>query len=99
MDGNWGSIIAAIAALSGILVGWVGRAREFNKSNREEAAASAALRADMDYIKSGVDEIKTDLRAQDKDIDQLRERVTKVEENAKSTQHRLDRIEKDITKY
>lgn len=93
MDGNWGPIIAALAALSGILLGWTGRARESRREEKGEAAASAALRADMEYIKRGVDEIKQDLRAQGNDIDLLRERVTKVEETAKNTLHRLDRVE------
>lgn len=98
MDGNWSSLIAALAAISGILLGWSGRAREARREDKGEAAASAALRADMEYIKRGVDEIKQDLRAQGEDIDRLRERMTKAEENMKSTRYRLDRIEDNETK-
>lgn len=93
MDVNWGAIISAVAAISGVLLGWTARSRDSRREDRGEAAADAALRADMAYIKRGVDEIKQDLRTQGTDIDQLRERITKVEESAKSTLYRLDRME------
>lgn len=92
MDGNWGAVIAAFAALSGILLGWMGRARDSRKDDKSDAAASATLRADVDYIKRGVDDIRLEQKAQATDISSLCERVAKVEESAKSAHHRLDDI-------
>ncbi|MGE6576253.1 hypothetical protein ACQKFM_15155 [Paenibacillus xylanexedens] len=50
-------------------------------------------RADVDYIKRGVDDIRLEQRVQAQRVDALSERVTRVEESAKQAHKRIDRKE------
>jgi phage shock protein A len=47
----------------------------------------------MDYIKRGIEDIRVEQKAQGRRYDELAERVTRVEESAKSAHHRIDRVE------
>lgn len=87
------AIVALVAAISGIALGWMGRTRSFKQDIAQEASADAVQRADVEYIKRGVDDIRADVRAQGQRVDGLYERVTRVEESAKQAHKRLDRIE------
>ncbi|WP_201319127.1 hypothetical protein [Paenibacillus sp. EPM92] len=85
--------VSVIAAISGISLGWIGRARSIKRDTEQEAGKDAYLRADMDYIKRGVDEVRLEQRAQGQRFDLLSERVTRVEESAKQAHHRLNRLD------
>ncbi len=91
---EWGAIVSVVAALSGVLLGWLGFARTQKSQTQTEASADALLRTDVEYIKRGVDEIRVEQRAQKKEFDALTERVTRVEESAKQAHKRLDGLEK-----
>ncbi len=86
-------MIALIAAISGIILGWLGKTRSHRQDIIQEAGADALQRADVDYIKRGVDDIRLEQRVQGQRIDALSERVTRVEESAKQAHKRLDRKE------
>lgn len=85
--------ISAAAAISGIVLGWLGRSRTIREDTVAEASKDALLRADMEYIKRGVDDLRADIRLQGKRFDELAERVTRVEESAKQAHHRINRLE------
>jgi hypothetical protein len=87
------AIIAAAAAISGIILGWTGRNRAVKQVDRQEAGANAVLRSDMDYIKRGVDDIRLEQRAQRENHEKLAERVTRVEESTKQAHHRINRLD------
>ena len=86
------AVVGIVAALSGVLLGWSGRARDTRKADKAEAADGAALRQDVEYIKRGVDDIRVEQRATREDMGKLAERVTRVEESAKQAHKRLDRM-------
>ena len=65
----------------------------FKKGIRDDATGSGELRADVKYIIRSVDDIRIDLKTQDKRQVELFERVTRVEESTKSAHHRLNKIE------
>ncbi|NTU28836.1 hypothetical protein HPY27_01505 [Brevibacillus sp. HB1.1] len=90
---TWTPFITAIAAISGILLGWAGRSRSIRQDVERRASADAQQRADVEYIKRGVDDIRFEQKAQGKRIDELSDRVTRVEESAKQAHKRLDRID------
>jgi len=90
---EFSAAVAIIAAVSGIILGWLGRTRSIKQDIVQEASADAVQRADVEYIKRGVDDIRADVRAQGQRVDGLYERVTRVEESAKQAHKRLDRIE------
>lgn len=87
------AVVAMIAALSGIVLGWLGRNRTVKHDIVREAGADAVQRTDVEYIKRGVDDIRVDLRMQGQRLDGLAERVTRVEESSKQAHKRIDRLE------
>jgi len=87
------AIISAAAAISGIVLGWLGRSRSVRQDTATEASKDARLQADIEFIKRGVDDLRIEQRAQGKRFDDLTERVTRVEESAKQAHKRLDRLE------
>ncbi|WP_335633072.1 hypothetical protein [Brevibacillus formosus] len=90
---TWAPFIMVAAAISGILLGWAGRSRAINQDIAQQASADALQRADIEFIKRGVDDIRLDQKAQGKWFDELSERVTRVEESTKQAHKRLDRID------
>jgi hypothetical protein len=60
-----------------------------------EASADAILHTDVMYIKSGVDDIRADVRAQGPKVEDLSIRVAKVEESAKQAHKRIDCFESE----
>jgi len=88
---DWGAIIAAVAAISGIMLGWLGRSRAV----RQDGAEDGELRASVNYIRQGVDDLRVEIRSQGQRYDMLAERVTRVEESAKQAHKRIDRIENE----
>jgi len=89
----WAPFITVAAAISGILLGWAGRSRAINQDIAQQASADALQRADIEFIKRGVDDIRLDQKAQGKRFDELSERVTRVEESTKQAHKRLDRLD------
>lgn len=86
-------LLAILTTASGIFIGWSGRSRSIRQDIKKEAGDGALLRADVEYIKRGVDDIRLEQRSQGQRIDELAERVTRVEESAKQAHHRLNRLE------
>lgn len=89
---DWG-FVSVLAAISGIVLGWLGKAKATKKEIREEAGNGAFLKADVEYIKRGVDDMRLEQRAQGQRFDALAERVTRVEESSKQAHHRITRLE------
>ncbi|MBN2980099.1 hypothetical protein [Cohnella algarum] len=90
-----GAIVSAVAAISGIIIGWLGRSRSVRQDTVAEASQDARLMLDMEYIKRGVDDVRLEQRAQGQRFDQLAERVTRVEESTKQAHKRIDKLEAD----
>lgn len=89
--GDWlPAVIAAAAAISGIVIGWTGRAREARRETRTETREDTLLRADVEYIKRGVDEMRIEMRATGQRLDGFGERLTRAEESSKQAHKRLD---------
>ncbi|XID91027.1 hypothetical protein ACF3MZ_21245 [Paenibacillaceae bacterium WGS1546] len=93
MDQNVITIIAVAGTLSGIALGWIGKARTVRQDTAAEADRDATLRTDVDYIKRGVDDMRVEIRLQGQRYDVLAERVTRVEESSKQAHHRINRLE------
>jgi len=86
-------LISIATAVSGILLGWLGRTRTIRQDAAKGAEAGATLQTDVEYIKRGVDDIRVDMRIQSQRLDGISERVTRVEESTKQAHKRLDRLE------
>lgn len=90
---NLSAVISLLAALSGIILGWVARARTVRKDAINDVTGEVVIKQDIKYIKQGVDEIKAELHLQGDDIGRLSERVTRVEESGKQAHKRIDKLE------
>ena len=88
------SIIGVLGTISGALLGWLGFARTQKAQTREETTRDTIIHADMEYIKRGVDDIRLEQKAQRNDLNELTERVTRVEESTKQAHKRIDGISK-----
>lgn len=88
----WTPVIAVAAGVSGILLGWMGRSKTIRQDIEQRASEDAIQKKDIEYIKRGVDDIRDAQKDQGKKIDELSERLTRVEESAKQAHKRLDRI-------
>lgn len=86
------AVISVAGTLSGVVIGWIGRARQVKQDIQTEAAADTSLRVDVEYIKRGIDDIRADQRRDRQDIGALDQRVTRVEESAKQAHKRIDEI-------
>ena len=83
-----------IAVLS-LLIGYFSYSLNKTKAIKTDGRESAEVRAELGYIRRGVDDIKIDLKANEKQMQLLGERVTRVEESSKSAHRRLDNFEKE----
>lgn len=66
------------------------------KENRKEGAADAQLKADIQYIKSVITDIRTETREINSTLDSHSERLTRVEESAKQAHKRIDEHEAQL---
>ncbi len=87
--GEMTAFVNMAAGLSGVLLGWLAFGRGRHKDMTNGARLLAQLQLDMEYIKKGVDDIRGEQRAMRQDFAALAERVTRVEESAKSLRHRF----------
>ena len=72
-----------------------GYALNKSKSIKADGQQSAEVKTELGYIRKGVDDIRIDLKASEKQMVALGERVTRVEESTKQAHKRLDTIEKE----
>lgn len=86
------AIVSVLAALSGLILGWLGKAREIKKETKQEAETATAIKMDVKYIKHGIDDVRIELRSQGQRVDSLAERVTRVEESTKQAHKRIDEL-------
>ena len=63
------------------------------RETKEETTKDVKLQTQLDYISKGVDDIRIDLKANEKQMAALGERVTRVEESSKQAHKRIDKIE------
>lgn len=89
------TIIISIAGVCCTILGaWVG----YRNGLKKEGSAEGSLRSDVGYIKSSVDDLKTEQRNFNSLHYELSERVAKIETSDKSAHHRIDGLENKIEK-
>ena len=68
------------------------------KDLNQNAADRANLTADVKYIRGSIDEMKIDNRVMQKDVSDLKIKVTEIEQSVKSAHKRLDDQQKGSAK-
>jgi peptidoglycan hydrolase CwlO-like protein len=90
----WVSVlISGIAAAFAIYLGLKNNQRADVKDIEEKAARDAKINIKLDDISSDVKDIKYDVSATNKKVEEIDRRVVVVEQSTKSAHHRIDRIE------
>lgn len=87
--------IGLACTLIGVVISYLTFQRNKDNSIRAETKEDAYTKAKLDYISKGVDDIRLDIKAQDRKIADMNERLIRVEESTKSAHKRINEIEKE----
>ena len=87
------TLVGVVGTVSGIYFGFWKAKKDEQKSLKEDTVQDTVVATKLDYISKGVDDIRLDIKAQDKRISDVVERLIKVEESTKSAHHRIDSLE------
>ncbi len=92
--------LGVLIAIFGLIISFMGyqlnkqkQQTDYQKGVKKDATREAVIETKLDNISNGVDSIRIDLRANERQIGELGERVTRVEESAKQAHKRLDNYE------
>lgn len=59
---------------------------------KSDIQENAILKTELDHIRDGIEHIRIDLKSNEKQIEHLGERVTRVEESSKQAHKRMDHM-------
>lgn len=97
MDETKVSILCTVLSLTfaalGYLVAYLTFQRNKKKDDTAEGQSRGVMMSDIGYIKAGVDDLKRETADQRKTVNELGERVSRIEESAKQAHKRIDGIE------
>ena len=97
MMGTIGTTVGIIGGIAVIIFGVIAARTNKRKADRDDGHMLGTVQSDLGYIKSGVDDLKTDVRELRGSTTSLTERVKAVEESTKQAHKRIDEI-KDAKK-
>lgn len=92
------AVIVGIVSIAGVFCTILGTWCGYKNGLKKEGNAEGSLRSDIGYIKSSVDDLKTEQRNFNSLHYDLAERVAKIETSDKSAHHRIDGLEDKIEK-
>ncbi|MFV0915180.1 hypothetical protein ACK8HD_14005 [Enterococcus faecium] len=87
------AVIGVLVALGSLLIGFFGYQLNKSKNVKNDGQQSAETKAKLEYIIKGVDDIRIDQKASDRQMILIGERITRVEESSKQAHKRLDKVE------
>lgn len=82
-------------AIGGLVLSFLAYQLNIKKEIKSDNRQDGEIKAQLNYISRGVEDIRVDLKANEKQMAALGERVTRVEESAKQAHKRIDQLEKD----
>lgn len=85
--------IGVLIAIGGFVVGYLGYQLNKQKEVKSDSQHDAKIQAQLDYIGKGVDDIRIDLKANERQLGNHNERIIRLEESQKTVNNRLNRIE------
>lgn len=93
MDSQTVTMIGLLCTFVGALIGFLSFNRNRDKEVKNDASESAVIKTKLDSISRGVESIQVDIKANEKRMNELSERVIRVEESSKQAHKRIDYIE------
>ena len=85
-------IIAIVGCLLAVLTFFIGR----QSASKQEGREAGQMFSEMGYLKSGIDDIKAEIKEQRKTYDILQNRVTILERDIKTVFNKLDEIKEKL---
>lgn len=86
------TLIGIGCTVFGLLIGVLTFGRNRDKDVKADAAKTAVIETKLDTISNGVESIRIDIKANEKQMEVLSERVARVEESSKQAHKRIDNI-------
>ena len=87
--------VGVLIAVLSLVISYLAYSLNRTKALKTDTQESAELKAELGYIRKGVDDIRFDLKANERQMIALGERVTRVEESSKQAHKRIDNLEKE----
>lgn len=87
--------IAVICTIIGAIIGYFTFQRNRDKDIEANATQQAEVNVKLNHIIKGVDDVKLDLRANERQINRINTELVKVNEGVKSAHKRIDKIDKE----
>ena len=84
--------ITALAAAVAIYFALKGGRRSDCQDSAQNAKTLTKIETTLEGVRNGVDDIRVEMRSQQRQINDVSERVARVEESAKSAHHRIDEM-------
>lgn len=88
--------IALACTVIGAVISYATFQRNRGHDIRADTREEAETRTKLEYISKGVDDIRIDIKTQQRDIHELKERIIKNEASIKSAHKRIDDIERGV---
>lgn len=86
------TLIGLLCTFGGLVVGFLTFNRNRDKEVKSDASESAVIKTKLDNINEGVQSIRIDIKANEKRVSELSERVIRVEESSKQAHKRIDNL-------
>lgn len=90
-----GTIISLAIAFCALLFTALSFRRTSGLDISTTAAERATMRADLQYIRQSIDDIKLENRAIQKDVTEMKAKIVEIEQSTKSAHKRLDDLRKE----
>ncbi|PDY73562.1 hypothetical protein [Bacillus cereus] len=87
--------IGVLIAIASALIGYFSYSLNRSKEIKSDGQQGAEMKAKLEYISKGVDDIRKDQKASERQMVSFGERITRVEESSKQAHKRLDNLEKE----
>lgn len=91
------ALLGAVSTVFGMVITYFTFMRGRDKNIKHDAQENAKISTKLDHISQGVDTIRIDLKSNEKEINRVAERVTRVEESSRSAHKRIDKLERGET--
>lgn len=88
-----GLVFTIIGGIIGYATFYMNSKKNTKQETKEETTVITSIGTKLDLISKNVDEIRLDNKDFNKSMHQLGERISAVEQSAKSAHHRIDNLE------
>ncbi|MEB9454446.1 hypothetical protein [Bacillus anthracis] len=88
--------LGLLLTLLSLAISYLGYSLNRTKAAKSDGQENAEMKAELGYIRKGVDDIRIDQKASEKQMISFGERITRVEESSKQAHKRIDNLEKEI---